>query len=143
MLAEAARHIGTREIPGVRSSDKIRAWIVSAIPWLAPGDADDSAWAWCGCFVRHLAVVAGVTPPAKSYRALQWAGWGVAVALADIAPGDVVVSSRGRGLFHVSLFERWADSSRTLWVSLGGNQGYAVSRVIYQRAKIYAVRRAA
>ena len=138
----ASKWIGTREVPGVRSNPTIVEWILRVIPWMRGGEkVDDSTTAWCGVFLAVMCDSLGFKRPAQAYRAVRWLDVGQSVAWDAMVRGDVIVSSRGGGLYHVSLFGGWADNERSTWWSLGGNQKDGVRLSMYGRERIRGVRR--
>lgn len=139
--AVAEKHLGTREVDGPRSNPTIVEWIMRAIPWMRGEKVDDSTTSWCGVFLSELCDKLKLPKPSQPYRAKNWLEIGQHIPWDNAQPGDIVVSSRGGGLFHVSLFDRWGDNGRTFWWSLGGNQRNAVTRAPYPRKWIVGIRR--
>jgi uncharacterized protein (TIGR02594 family) len=129
-IAEARKHIGTREIPGARHEPKILQW------WKAIKrggiKSDETAWcaAFCGGCLEAAGIVSSRFESAKSY--LDWG-----VPLASPVTGCVVVFSRDGG-GHVG-FVVGADANGRLMV-LGGNQGNAVSIAPFDRARVAGYR---
>lgn len=118
-VEEALKHIGQKEIPGVKSNVWILSLWIKVTPWLGN---DDSKVPWCGAFMRHCFVTAKVDTPKAYYRAKEWLNWGV--KLAAPIPGCVVVFDRVGG-GHVGIVMGY-DAKGNLMV-LGGNQGDAVN----------------
>lgn len=127
-LKEARKHIGQKEVPGMKSNP----WIVGLrhkfAAWLK---GDDGTVPWCGLFVDHCLTAAGIPTIKEPYRAKAWLDWGVSVA--NPVVGAVVIFNRDGG-GHVG-FVVGKDTKGNLMV-LGGNQGdmvkispFAMSRV--------------
>lgn len=116
-LAEARRHIGTKEIPGAKHEPKILAW------WRAikRGGIKSDEVPWCAAFVGGCLESVGIKSSrfesAKSYLA-----WGVPITRPVY--GCIAVFSRAGG-GHVG-FVIGSDGEGRLHI-LGGNQGDAVS----------------
>ena len=50
----------------------------------------------CANYVSHVVKRAGGTPPSSSSFARSWLKWGTKVQYANIRPGDIIITSRGR-----------------------------------------------
>lgn len=127
-LKEARKHIGQKEIPGMKSNPWIVGLRGKVASWLK---GDDGAVPWCGLFVDYCMTAAGIAPPKNSFRAKSWLDWGVPIA--NPVVGAVVIFTRDGG-GHVG-FVVGKDLKGNLMV-LGGNQGdmvkispFAMSRV--------------
>lgn len=129
-VAEAARHIGLREIPGKRHNPTIVRWLTAAKAWWF-----DDETPWCGTFMWHCMKVVGLRTPKAWYRAKAWLDWGQ--ALDDPAYGCVVVFER-KGGGHVGIVVG-QDTKGRLMV-LGGNQGDAVSIAPFDRSRVAGYR---
>ncbi len=128
-LAEARRHIGLREIPGIQTAPTIAAWLQRLGAWWR-----DDETPWCGTFVAHCVRDTGPLPQ-HWYRAKAWATWGA--PLAGPAVGAVVVFER-QGGGHVG-FVVGRDTAGRLLV-LGGNQGDAVTVSAFDTRRVLAYR---
>lgn len=129
-LSEARRDVGVRELPGKADSPVIQRWLRDLKAWWT-----DDATPWCGVAVAHWMRRAGVEPPKHWYRALAWADWGA--RLGRPALGAVVVYRRSGG-GHVGLVVGTDAAGRIL--TLGGNQGDAVSIAPFDRQRVVAYR---
>lgn len=135
---------GIREIAGPSSHPKILEWI-KRTEKLYPSDTpiDDGRYAWCGVFVGCLVldeIAAGgklPKPPAYFQGAKRWENWGARIEKHSGKRGDVVVMKRTGG-HHVTIIDRPAKGG---YICVGGNQGDAVSKVLYPFAAIVAVQR--
>ncbi len=131
----AAKYLGTKELPGRATNQKIKAWIKLAADWL---DQDDSSTPWCGCFRGGIGIETATGVPKDHFRARSWLSWGSAVpTVRDAIKGDTVVLVRTGG-FHVALFDRAVPGGVYL---LGGNQGDSVSIAKFPLAQIEGIRR--
>lgn len=129
-IAEARKHIGTKEIPGEKHEPKILQW------WKAikrSGIKSDEV-PWCAAFVggclEAVGVVSSRFESAKSY--MQWG-----MPLANPTYGCIVVFSRDGG-GHVG-FVVGRDAKDRLMV-LGGNQGNMVSIAPFDRSRVTGYR---
>lgn len=119
----ANSHIGTLEMAGARHNPKILAWFkVAGASWI---NTDETAW--CSAFACGVAAEANAYNP-RTVRAKDWLqvhkeGGGEKVELQNLQPGDVIVVSRGPGLFHVTFFSHHENGKL---VCVGGNQANAV-----------------
>lgn len=116
-LAEARRHIGTREIKGMKHEPKILTW------WRAirRGGIKDDETPWCAAFAGGCLEAVGIVS-SRFESARSYLGWGV--ALPAPAVGCIVVFTRDGG-GHVGFVEG-VDLRGNLMV-LGGNQGDEVN----------------
>lgn len=129
-IAEARKHIGTREIPGEKHEPKIIQW------WKAikrSGIKTDEV-PWCAAFVggclEAVGVVSSRFESAKSYLV-----WGMKLVMPVY--GCIVVFEREGG-GHVG-FVVGQDVNGRLMV-LGGNQGNMVSIAPFDRARVSSYR---
>ena len=116
-LAEAWRHVGTREIKGPKHEPKILAW------WRAikRGGIKDDETPWCAAFVGGCLEAVGIIST-RFESARSYISWGV--GLGQPAVGCIVVFQRDGG-GHVG-FVVGRDPAGRLMV-LGGNQGDEVN----------------
>jgi len=129
-IAEARKHIGTREIPGEKHEPKILQWWrlikrsgikTDEVPWCA---------AFAGGCLEAVGIVSSRFESAKSYLA-----WGM--PLSNPTYGCIVVFSRDGG-GHVG-FVVGRDAKDRLMV-LGGNQGNMVSIAPFERSRVTGYR---
>lgn len=129
-LIEAEKHIGVREIPGVRHESKILGW------WKAirRGGIKTDEVPWCAAFVggclEAVGIVSSRYESAKSYM-----DWGI--ALGYPVPGCIVVFTRTGG-GHVGFVVGKDDKNRLM--VLGGNQGDKVSVAPFDSARVTGYR---
>ena len=87
---------------------------------------------WCNVEVSLAYLAAGSTSFDKArqlyqyvpgmLQAAQTSKYGLKVIhAADMLPGDVII--HGPGAYHVTIFDRWTDSSHRLQWDVGGNEG--------------------
>lgn len=155
----ASRYIGTRELPGGLDNPHILAWLMDAgvaDPRQASQMYHDEV-AWCGCFVRHIAHLAGLPIPQLPARARSWLTVGKPIPLDELRIGwDIVVLQRGDGLQpgpevlaasgHVGFFAGFdvvasAPLAPRAIRLLAGNQGDAVNVRAMSVARVLGVRR--
>lgn len=129
-LAEARRHIGTREIKGPRHESKIVGW------WKAirRGGIKDDETPWCAAFVGGCLEAVGLIS-SRFESARSYLAWGI--GLNTPVPGCIVVLERAGG-GHVG-FVVGRDARGWLAV-LGGNQGDAVTIATFDPARVLAYR---
>jgi len=138
----AQRFIGLKEVAGKVSNPAILAMLRLDNQW-----PEDDAVPWCSAFLNYIAWLLRL-PRSKSLRARSWLFVGHPVSLLQAEPGfDVVIFSRGKipqpgpdilgAPGHVGLF---AGVDKGI-VTLGGNQGDAVSLAIYPTETLLGVRR--
>ncbi len=129
-VKEAQRHIGLKEIPGVKHEPKILQW------WKAirRGGIKTDEVPWCAAFVgaclEKVGVVSTRFEGAKSYL-----GWGAPLA----APiyGCIVVFERDGG-GHVGFLV--GQDQRGRLMILGGNQNNQVSVAPFERLRVAGYR---
>jgi len=90
-IIEGRRHIGEREIPGVRHSAFVLSFWRRWAPWFTTDETP-----WCGGFIAHCIDAAGLPIPGKGEfaRALSWASYGEAC---PAQPGAIGVKKRQGG----------------------------------------------
>lgn len=129
-IIEAERHIGLREIKGLKHNSTIVSWLRSLKAWWL-----DDETAWCGVYVAHCFKSTGHVIPKAWYRALAWLDWGQRID--NPVVGCVVVFSR-KGGGHVG-FVVGKNRNGNLMV-LGGNQGDAVAVSAFDKSRIVGYR---
>ena len=116
-IVEAKKHIGLKEIPGVKHNSTIIGWLKKLKSWYLDDDAP-----WCAVYVSNCFKVCGLSIPAYWMRAKAYTDWGV--KLDKPISGCVVVFER-KGGGHVGfLMGKTSDGFLSV---LGGNQGNAVT----------------
>lgn len=129
-IVEARRHIGTKEVPGLKHEPKIVQW------WrdIRRGGIKSDEVPWCAAFVghclEHVGVISSRFESARSY--LDWGR-----RLSTPVTGCIVVFSRGQG-GHVGFAV--ADDSRDRLLILGGNQGNQVSIAPFEKGRVIGYR---
>lgn len=129
-LTEARKHIGTREIPGVRHEPKILGW------WKAikRGGIKTDEVPWCAAFVggclEFVDIISSRFESARSYMS-----WGVAIKAPVL--GCIAVFSRSGG-GHVGFVVGHDGNDRLL--ILGGNQGNKVSIAPFEKSRVIGYR---
>lgn len=129
-LIEARRHIGTREIPGVKHHPKIVQW------WkgIRRGGIKDDETPWCAAFVgaclERVGIVSSRFESARSY--LQW---GRPIAMPRV--GCIAVLGRTGG-GHVG-FVTGCDTQGRI-ILLGGNQGNMVNEAAFPTSRVIGYR---
>lgn len=131
-MIEAKKHLGLRENTSKTvHNPTIVKWLKSLGAWWAEDETP-----WCGVFVAHCLRMAGVKYPKHWYRALDYVNYGT--KLAKPAYGCVAIKTR-KGGGHVC-FVVGRDSKTGKLVCLGGNQGNAVSYVLYAESEFQEFR---
>ena len=129
-IREAERHIGVKEIPGVKHEPKILQW------WKAirRGGIKTDEVPWCAAFVgaclENVGLVSTRFESARSY--LQWGA-----RLSSPVYGCIVVFSRNGG-GHVGFLV--GQDQRGRLMVLGGNQGNQVSVAPFDPARVVGFR---
>jgi uncharacterized protein (TIGR02594 family) len=130
-LTEARKHIGLREIPGKRHNPTIVNWGISLGAWWK-----DDETPWCGTFVAHCLRSAGQPVPAEWYRARAWGDYGSLLRPSRLAPGAILVFSRG-GSGHVGFY---LGEDPLYYHVLGGNQRNSVNAMLLEKPRCIATR---
>lgn len=119
-LSLARSYLGTKEIPGPYHNWRILKW------WKRIGAIFiDDETPWCAAFVGGVLEELQIRST-RSARALSYLDYGVSIPRP--VPGAIAVKKR-KGGGHVTFVEA-QDKFGNLWC-IGGNQGDAVSRVLY------------
>jgi len=129
-IIEAQRHIGVKEIKGIKTNSFIAIWLKNLKAWW---DSDEVAW--CGVFVAHCMKKAECKLPKYWMRAKDWLNWGQKIIQPCV--GCIVVFERDGG-GHVG-FVVGQDVNKNLMV-LGGNQGDAVKVSPFQIERVAGFR---
>lgn len=132
VIVEAAKLIGTVEVPGAKSSPVIMGWAKECGLQNAYG-SDDVAW--CGLFAAVVVRRANYVPVEKPLWARNWAKWGNPVDAPML--GDVLTFTRGSG-GHVAFY---VGEDRNSYHVLGGNQSDAVNIMRLSKDRLIAARR--
>lgn len=129
-LTIARGHLGVREVPGKDTAPAIRRWLATLKAWWS-----DDETPWCGTFVAACLKQTGYEPPRHWYRAKAYADWGTPLQKPE--KGCVVVYDR-KGGGHVGFVTAVDQSGRLL--TLGGNQGNAVTIAPFDSSRVLAYR---
>ena len=119
-LNVAKSEYGVKEIPGARSNPKIIQWAKDVGGWI-PGFYKNDDIPWCGLFVAHCMIDAGIKPGIDNVlSALAWNKFGQKI---HPCYGSVMVFKRTGG-GHVGLY---VSEDKTTYHILGGNQSNMVN----------------
>ena len=117
-------YIGKNEIGDRDFVDQIMREAARCAPrgncWLGGNDP------WCGGLAGRAVRDAGLEPPAEYYRASAWIGWGAEQSASTARRGDIIVTRRSDGGYHVAVVDQVPIAPRP-WLLLGGNQSNAVT----------------
>tara|TARA_R110000868_G_C10960758_1_gene768469 strand:+ start:2148 stop:2630 length:483 start_codon:yes stop_codon:yes gene_type:complete len=130
-LAEAKKHIGTKEVPGRQHNSKILGWLRSLKAWWSEDETP-----WCGTFVAHCLQTVGLPVAPNWFRAKDWATYGSNLRSTHVAPGAILVFAREGG-GHVGFY---TGEDNTFFYVLGGNQSNAVNVMKLAKARCIAIR---
>lgn len=149
-LALVYKNKGIYEIAGPASHPQIKEWIKKTEQvWPTDLPVDDSRYSWCGVFVGNMVWERNKDqspktlrrehePPKYFQRAKAWLEFGQVILKDKGEKGDVLVCSRGQGLYHVTIIKQRTDQG---YVCVGGNQSDAVTETLYRWNKVVGVRR--
>lgn len=146
-IVEAKKHVGLREVKGIKHNPTIISWLNELGAWWK-----DDETAWCGVFVAHCLHAAGlkrgkVNSRSKAYvkgdkagsnhYPFNWYGAGEyriegGNKLSTPCYGCVAVKAR-KGGNHVTFVVGQTSDGRL--VCLGGNQSDAVTYAIYRKSE--------
>lgn len=133
----ARRHIGEKEIPGVKHNPLIIRWGRMFASWF---NTDETAW--CSAFVNAMAAEAGYERSGK-LNARSWLEVGMPVQARFARTGDVVIFwrvAKDSWEGHVGFVVSRDAEARTVRV-LGGNQNDSVSIATYSESMLLGYRR--
>jgi len=135
-LELARSFIGLQERPGAASAPEIDAMFRDVGH---PQYKDDTAW--CAAFVGAMLERSNIRSTRK-LTARSYSTWGTAVSVADIQPGDIIVTPRGdpngwQG--HVEIASARPSGGRVMCI--GGNESNAVREQPTPLASIIDARR--
>lgn len=139
-VAEARKHIGTKEIKGVKHNPVILGLWKSAFDatnQATPAVFKNDETAWCGGFVGGVLAKSGLGQHIPNSFAMARSWLNAGTKLNNAAYGCVVVFSRNGG-GHVG-FVVGKDKFGNLMV-LGGNQGDAVNIKPFSKKRVLAYR---
>lgn len=129
-LTVARKYIGVRETPGKETAPTLARWLRQLGAWWT-----DDETPWCGTFVGACLDEAGMGRPKHWYRAKAYLDWGTFVPAP--AYGSIVVYDRAGG-GHVGFVVGTTPSGKI--VTLGGNQGNAVSLAPFEPTRVLGFR---
>jgi uncharacterized protein (TIGR02594 family) len=134
-INEAFRNIGLREIPGKNNNPTIIKWLIQLKAWWSEDETP-----WCGTFVAHCLMVAGMPVPKFWMRAKEYANYGAPLSInaASIPLGAICVKSRVGGGHVFFPIARTSDNRYVF--GLGGNQRNMVNITRFLIDQIDAVR---
>lgn len=129
-IAEAKKHIGTKEIPGPRHEPKVLGF------WKAikRGGIRDDETPWCSAFVGACLEAVGIQST-RFESARSWETWGK--PLLEPAYGCIVTFRRNGG-GHVGFVVGQGTNGGLL--VLGGNQGNEVNVRAFSRSRVTSYR---
>lgn len=136
-LQQARLLLGTQECAGEANNTTILDWARQEGGWIERFYTADSI-PWCGLFVSHCLLNAGIGGPKNPLSALAWADWGEAMPFADREAGCVLVFTR-QGGGHVGFYVGEDADGSALHV-LGGNQSDAVTITRIATNRLHALR---
>lgn len=130
-LSTARRHIGQKEIAGIKSNE----WILSlweTVPWIwsTVAGKDDSLLPWCGAFMNKVMLMCGIESPKKWWSAARWADWGT--PLKKPVLGCIAIKKR-KGGAHVTILCGRDNAGN--YIGIGGNQGDSVKLSAFKPAE--------
>jgi uncharacterized protein (TIGR02594 family) len=129
-LTLARAEIGTKELPGKGSNQRVGKYYQDSVKVLMPDSVP-----WCAAFVGAMLARAGVKP-SGSLMARSYLTWGQ--KLSGPKKGCIAVFTRGRPPSgHVNFVDDF--NSTTLWC-VGGNQDDMVNRKAYPRSRVLGYR---
>jgi uncharacterized protein (TIGR02594 family) len=130
-LAIARAQMGQKEIPGKAHNPRVVEWFKR----VGAGWFTDDETPWCGAFVGHCLLAAGIPIVEKglAVRAKAWADWGKPT---QPRVGAIAVFGREGG-GHVGFVV--GESADNLYI-LGGNQSNEVNIMPLAKARLVAMR---
>lgn len=129
-LAEARKHIGLKEIPGVKHNPIIQAWLKDLGAWWK-----DDETPWCGVFVAHCLKAGGRDIPKNWFRAKGYEIYGL--PLKQPAYGCVATFTR-QGGGHVGFVVGETEKGDLLIFS--GNQSNGVNIAAFPKSRATSYR---
>jgi uncharacterized protein (TIGR02594 family) len=132
-LRLARFELGTRELAGLKSNTRIDQYHSYTRAGVPGADADSVPW--CSSFLCWAFEQSDIRST-KSKAAKSWLDWGY--ELPEPRLGCVVVMERGKGKFHVTLYDGPAGEKH--FCGLGGNQNNQVTRARYPLSRVESLR---
>ncbi len=127
-IVEAQKHIGLKEIVGVRHNLTILQWVKNLGGWFTTDEVP-----WCGTFIAQCLKEGGRGIPKHWYRALDYQKYGT--QLAKPAYGCIGVMARSGG-GHVTFIV--GETEDGYLIGLGGNQSNAVNLAKFPKSRFTA-----
>ena len=134
ILAEAVKHIGTKEIVGKKHSKTILSW-ADALGLTSTYTNDEIPW--CGLFVAYCCHAQALDVVKHPLWALNWNKFGNVAEVPML--GDVLTFTRNGG-GHVGIY---VGEDKTHLHVLGGNQNNSVSISRIEKSRLSQARRTA
>lgn len=135
-----SKYIHLKEQQGVGTSQTILNWVKKYFP----KTKDDGEVPYCSIALRECLIELGFAESVKTQNplAISWRTFGLEVSnVKDAQYGDVVITDRGGGKYHVSLFLRYIEARNTI-VVLGFNQSNMCNVMELKASLIKHIRRA-
>jgi len=154
IISEGLKEYGVKEVAGKGDSAVIMGWAAEVgVPALGYKYTADQV-PWCGLYAAVIAKRAGKNIPAGPLYALNWSGFGTAVAIRkglSVSNPLVFLPGKAASLGDVLVFRReggghvgfYIGEDDNYFCTLGGNQSDSVSITWIAKSRCVAVRRPA
>jgi uncharacterized protein (TIGR02594 family) len=137
LLLTSIKYLGIKENP-IGWDETIKNWIYNSCKSLGIQQPnDDSAFAWCGCFISNMLYESGIWTNQKHIVAARgFLNIGEIVTKPQL--GDIVILERGPGKGHVGIY---VNESLYKYKLLSGNSADSVSINDFDKTRTLGIRR--
>lgn len=119
--------------------ETIKNWIQNSCKSLGINmPSDDSAFAWCGCFVSNMLIEAGIWPIDRMHIVAARGFLNIGEIVTKPQLGDIVILERGPGKGHVGFF---INDLGTKYKLLSGNSSDSVIIYDFDKSRTLGIRR--
>lgn len=138
LILTSVPYVGTKEDPN-GYNEIIKNWIEKSCKSLGiKNPQDDSAFAWCGCFISNMLIESGIWPNDRMHIVSARAFLNIGETVLKPQLGDLVILERGPGKGHIGIY---LSESTFKYRLLSGNSSDSVSIQDFDKGRTLGIRR--
>lgn len=138
LILTAIPYIGIKENP-TGWDETIKSWIYASCKSLGiQNPSDDSAFAWCGCFISNMLIESGIWDLQRQHIVAARGFLNIGEIVTKPQLGDLIIIERGPGKGHVGIF---INESPFKFKLLSGNTSDSVLINDFDKSRLLGIRR--